>query len=89
MAESICSQIKGVDMTVRKVPGTALANDTTGEIISTPPAGEHLLRDLLRNWESFLHEQQQLDPWFVWRSCITNSRQFIHLLTATVELGAF
>ena len=50
MAESICSQIKGVDMTVREVPGTALANDTTGEIISTPPAGEHLLRDLLRNW---------------------------------------
>ena len=62
MAESICSQIKGVDMAVRKVPGTALANDTTGEIISTPPAGEHLLRNLLRNWESFLHEQQQLDP---------------------------
>ena len=62
MAESICSQIKSVDMTVRKVPGTALANDTTGEIISTPPTGEHLLRNLLRNWESFLHEQQQLDP---------------------------
>ena len=62
MAESICSQIKGVDMTVRKVPGTALANDRTGEIISTPPAGEKVLRDLLSNWERFLHEQPELDP---------------------------
>ena len=62
MAESICSQIKGVEMTVRKVPGTALANDRTGEIISTPPAGEQVLRTLLSNWESFLHEQPELDP---------------------------
>lgn len=62
MAESICSQIKGVDMTVRKVPGTALANDRTGEIISTPPTGEKVLRDLLGNWERFLHEQPGLDP---------------------------
>ena len=62
MAESICSQIKGVDMMVRKVPGTALANDTTGKIISTPPAGEKVLRDLLGNWEHFLHEQPELDP---------------------------
>ncbi len=66
-AESICSQIKGVDMTVRKVPGTVLvnkvlANDKTGEIISTPPAGEKVLRDLLSNWERFLHEQPELDP---------------------------
>jgi len=62
MAESICSQIKGVDMSVRKVPGTALMNDKTGEIISTPPEGEKLLRDLLGNWEKFLHQQPELDP---------------------------
>lgn len=62
MAESICSQIKGVDMSVRKVPGTALANDRTGEIITTPPEGETVLRDLLSNWERFLHEQPELDP---------------------------
>ena len=62
MAESICSQIKAVNMAVRKVPGTALANEKTGEIISTPPAGEELLRDLLSNWEKFLYEQPELDP---------------------------
>lgn len=62
MAEAICSQIKGVEMTVRKVPGTALANDKTGEVIYTPPEGEAVLRDLLGNWESLLHEQPELDP---------------------------
>lgn len=62
LAETICSQIKGVDMQVRKVPGTALMNDKTGAIISTPPEGEKLLRDLLGNWEKFLHGQPELDP---------------------------
>jgi Fic family protein len=62
MAESICSQIKGVDMSVRKVPGTTLANDKTGEIIYTPPEGEKVLRDLLSNWEKLLYEHPELDP---------------------------
>lgn len=34
-AEAICSQIKGRGMSVRKVPGTALQNDRTGEILYT------------------------------------------------------
>ncbi len=62
MAESICSQIKGVEMSVRKVPGTALASDKTGQVIYTPPEGEMVLRDLLGNWESLLHGQPELDP---------------------------
>ena len=62
MAEAICSRIKGVEMTVRKVPGTALANSATGEVVTTPPEGEKLLRDLLSNWEGFLHDQPELDP---------------------------
>ena len=61
-AEAVCSQIKGVDMTVRKGSGTTLTNDLTGEVIYTPPAGEPLLRDLLANWERFFHEQVELDP---------------------------
>lgn len=62
MAEVICSRIKGADMTVRKVPGIRLANDTTGEVIYTPPEGEKVLRDLLSHWEKLLHEQPDLDP---------------------------
>jgi Fic family protein len=61
-AESICTQIKGVEMTVRKVPGTALANQASGEVIYTPPEGESRLRDLLANWERFLHDEDTLDP---------------------------
>jgi len=61
-AETICSQIKGVQMSVRKVPGTNLTNTATGETIYTPPVGETLLRSLLGNWEKLLHEQPELDP---------------------------
>ena len=49
-------------MAVRKVPGTALAGSASGEVIYTPPEGEALLRDLLANWERFLHEETSLDP---------------------------
>jgi Fic family protein len=61
-AEKVCSRIKGVEMQVRRVPGTALASDRTGEVIYTPPVGEALLRDLLANWERFLHEAMEFDP---------------------------
>ena len=60
-AEEICSLIKGREMRVRKIPGTALARQT-GEIVYTPPAGEDLLRGLLANWERFLHEATGIDP---------------------------
>jgi Fic family protein len=61
-AEAVCSRIRGVEMQVRRVPGTKLANETTGEVIYTPPEGENVLRDLLGNWERFLHESSELDP---------------------------
>lgn len=62
LAERVCTEIKGVTMTVRRVPGTALASDQTGEVIYTPPVGEDKLRTLLANWERFLHEATNLDP---------------------------
>jgi len=61
-AEAVCSGIRGVDMAVRKVSGTALGNRETGRVIYTPPEGERKLRDLLGNWERFLHKDSQLDP---------------------------
>jgi Fic family protein len=61
-AEEICSRIKGMDMRVRRIPGTALANDRTGEVIYTPPVGEDRLRGLLTNWENFLHGHAEIDP---------------------------
>jgi Fic family protein len=61
-AEHICTTIKGVDMTVRKVPGTTLSNAATGEVIYTPPVGETMLRNMLANWEKFLHNEADIDP---------------------------
>lgn len=58
----ICSTIKGREMTVRKIPGTALGNDKTGNIIYTPPVGENVIRNLLSNWEKFIHDYRELDP---------------------------
>lgn len=61
-AITICRTLKGIDMQIRRVPGTQLANDRTGEVIYTPPEGETRLRNLLANWEQFLHGQTDLDP---------------------------
>lgn len=60
--ELICSEIKGVDMRVRTVPGTELKNDRTGDTIYTPPIGETVLRDLLANWERYIHNNRSIDP---------------------------
>ncbi len=61
-AIDICSRIKGVDMDVRKTPGTQLKNSFTGEVIYTPPDGQQNLRDLLGNWEAFANAEDDLDP---------------------------
>lgn len=61
-AVKICSVIKNKSMEIRKVPGIALANDAKGQIIYTPPVGEAVIRDLLSNWEKFLHNEREIDP---------------------------
>ena len=61
-AIEVCSTIKDVQMQVRRVPGTALANNRTSEVIYTPPAGETLIREKLANWENFIHEHDTIDP---------------------------
>ena len=60
--EEICTQIKGVQMNVRKVSGTSLSNHKTGEVIYTPPVGEDVLRTMLADWERFLHNAVEIDP---------------------------
>ncbi|MEO6278415.1 protein adenylyltransferase Fic [Roseateles sp.] len=54
-AVQICRSIKGVDMDIRRTPGTTLSNDLTGQVIYTPPEGEALLREKLANWERWMH----------------------------------
>lgn len=61
-AVAICSTIKGMDMDIRKVPGTTITNTVTGETIYTPPIGEDQIRTLLANWENYLHAEDGTDP---------------------------
>lgn len=61
-AIEICQTIKGVETDIRSVPGTALMNEATGEVIYTPPEGANLLREKLSNWERYIHDQADVDP---------------------------
>jgi Fic family protein len=60
-AEQICSHIRDVEVRIRTLPVTALGR-ADGRIVYTPPVGEVLIRDLLSNWEKFLHEAREIDP---------------------------
>lgn len=61
-AIEICSVIKSAQMNIRRIPGTALSNQNSGEVIYTPPVGEEVIRQLLANWEHFMHQQDDTDP---------------------------
>lgn len=54
-AEAIATRIKGVEMAVRMHNDVLIANPVTREVIYTPPQGAAHRRDLLANWEQFLH----------------------------------
>jgi len=41
---------------IRKIPGTVLKNESTGEIVYTPPAGESEILKLLDNLEKYINE---------------------------------
>jgi len=59
-AEIVCTEIKGTEISVRRVPGTALVNPVSNEVIYTPPETESRIRELLANWEQFLHAADPL-----------------------------
>jgi Fic family protein len=61
-AVEVCSTLKNTDMDIRKVLGTVIGNQTTGEIVYTPPVGEDVICGLLANWENFLHDENDIDP---------------------------
>jgi Fic family protein len=61
-AIEVCSTLKNADMHIRTLPGTVIGNQSTARIIYTPPVGETVIRDLLANWERFLHANDDIDP---------------------------
>jgi Fic family protein len=58
----ICSAIRQIHTEVRKLPGTTLMNDLSRKKIYTPPEGEERLRQLLTNWQNYLHQKDGIDP---------------------------
>lgn len=46
---------------IRTTPGTTLSN-TKGEVIYTPPFGEQVIREKMANLETFINENESLDP---------------------------
>ncbi|MBK5251599.1 MAG: Fic family protein [Peptostreptococcaceae bacterium] len=57
------SIVEGNDAGIRKLPGTVLKNDMTGEIVYTPPIGEVVIRELLSNLENYINDDEIIvDP---------------------------
>lgn len=56
----IYQKIKETNASIRVTPGTKISN-SKGEIVYTPPEGEELIRNKLRNLEEFIHADDELD----------------------------
>lgn len=56
-------EIVGNDAGIRTLPGTALLNEVTGQVVYTPPSGREVIRHLLDNLEEYLDRGAgELDP---------------------------
>ena len=53
----IQSELEKNNAGFRKVPGTALKNATTGEIVYTPPQEYDTILDLMRNLEQYINDE--------------------------------
>jgi len=55
-------KIKNTNAGIRNTPGTKISN-SKGETVYTPPEGENIIRDKLKNLEDFIHnDQDTIDP---------------------------
>lgn len=58
----IVQTIRGNQAGIRNTPGTKILNAATGEVVFTPPEGEALIREKLKNLEEYIHEEDGVDP---------------------------
>ena len=58
----LVQSIKRNNAGIRNVPGTQIVNTATGEAIFTPPEGEALIRDKLKNLEDYIQDKDGPDP---------------------------
>jgi len=59
---NIQKELEGNNAGIRKLPGTSLMNDQTGEVIYTPPDNEKKIIDLLSNLEKYINSDNEIDP---------------------------
>ena len=54
--------IKEEELGIRTEPGTVIGNRRSREIVYSPPEGEALIRDMLKDLTDFIHKEEDLDP---------------------------
>ena len=54
--------IKENESGIRNAPGTQLKNPATNKVVYTPPEGENVIREKLKNLEDFMHAEDGIDP---------------------------
>ncbi len=57
----IVRQLKESETAIRNEPGTKVQSRKTGEVVYTPPEGENIIREKLRNLEIFLNDETFCD----------------------------
>lgn len=57
----IQEQVEGNKAGFRKLPGTQLLNDATGEVIYTPPQDHDIIVSLMSNLENFINDDAMMD----------------------------
>jgi Fic family protein len=58
----VFQKIKQNQAGIRNTPGTKIVNAATGEVMYAPPEGETVIRDKLKNLETYIHEENAIDP---------------------------
>jgi len=58
----IVQNIRANKAGIRNTPGTKVANAATGEVVFTPPEGEDIIRNKLKNLEDYIHAEDAVDP---------------------------
>lgn len=58
---SLVQQIKKNSSGIRNTPGTVLTSAADGAVVYSPPEGEIVIRDKLKNLEDFIHAEDDLD----------------------------
>jgi Fic family protein len=59
---AIMQIIKENKSAIRNASGTQLKNPATNKVIYTPPEGENIIREKLKNLEDFIHAKNSIDP---------------------------